>query len=138
MSVEPNNAALRPVTFRLTQPRRHDAPEQVLRHENGATRRRGERLRGRFADPRYGTEEFAAARDVLGRRFHPEAVADVVDVVTGYNSNGLRGTDGSFLPLVVVAVRAVAGRPCDEQLALALLLALEPLLTSDGAGDGQT
>lgn len=79
-------------------------------------------------DRRYRSAVFTAARDQLGASYHREAVADVVDVVTGYarSREGLRGADGRLRPIVVIAVRGVAGGDCDDQEAVSLLEVLEP------------
>jgi hypothetical protein len=78
-----------------------------------------------FGYVRDRSEQFSVAKRVLGPRFRHDAVADVVDVVNGYATTGLRDSNGTFRPMVIVAVRAVAGQPCDEQLAVTLLQALE-------------
>jgi hypothetical protein len=79
-------------------------------------------------DRRYRSAVFTAARDQLGASYHREAVADVVDVATGYarSREGLRGRDGRFRPIVVIAVRGVAGGDCDDGEAVSLLEVLEP------------
>jgi hypothetical protein len=89
---------------------------------------RNERRRSRNAELRDRSEQFSVAKRVLGPRFRHDAVADVVDVVNGYATTGLRDSSGTFRPMVIVAVRAVAGQPCDEQLAVTLLQALEASL----------
>jgi hypothetical protein len=78
-------------------------------------------------DRRYRGAAFTAVRAQLGRSYHREAVADVVDVVTGYarSREGLRGEDGRFRPIVVIAVRGVAGGDCDEEQSVAVLEVLE-------------
>lgn len=81
-------------------------------------------------DRRYRSAAYGVARKALGRQFHREAVADVVDVVTGYGRGpgGLRDDDGRYRGIVVIAVRAVAGGCCDEATALRVLDALEPMV----------